>query len=517
MAGDNTKTGIVHLVGAGPGDPELATLKAMRLLRGCDVVVYDNLVPDELLATLPDHIERVYVGKRAGKHRYSQEQINELLAKLANDGKNVVRLKGGDPLVFGRGGEEAQYLKEHGILFEIVPGITAGVAAPAYVGIPCTDRQRASSVTFVTGHKAAGHKLSEVPWDWVGHARGGTLVIYMGVSEIENIVGRLLEAGMSPDMPSAAIERGSLPTQRIACAPLSQLAAKVREEKIRPPTLFVIGETVSLHEVLSWREDRPLLGARVLVTRPADQSEELYRELRTLGAEVQPFPTVATQMTSDKKAWHAVKALTAEQRYLIFTSENGVRYFLRQCPQQLGDVRALAAFKIAAVGEGAARALQASLLSIDLTAERPGTSALVERMIAEIDLKHTAVVRVRGDLGDATVEQRLSLAGAKVVPLEVYSTHPVRWPEEVRDKLRAHPPDVVLFTSGLTVRALADNLSDEERHSILGRAALVSIGPSTSRAIRSQGMPVALETQDHTLAGMVGDLVSYWQTRTANK
>jgi uroporphyrinogen III methyltransferase/synthase len=506
------KKGSVFLVGAGPGDPDLVTVKAMRLLERCDVVVYDNLVPDEVVATLPAEIERRYVGKKAGKHTLSQAGINALLVELAEAGNMVVRLKGGDPFIFGRGGEEAQFLKEHGIPFEVVPGITAGIAAPALVGIPCTDRRKASSVTFVTGHRATENTRSEVPWEWIGQSKAGTLVVYMGVSEIGSIVDQLMRSGMAPTTPTAAIERGSLPTQRIVCAPLSELADKVRDSGIRPPAVFVIGETVNLHESLHWLEERPLFGARVLETRPADQAHPLYRSLRRLGAEVQPFPTIATTATSDSAGWRAIRSLQAKRRWLVFTSQNGVRYFLGEWQTHMGDIRGLCQYRIAALGGGAVRALKDRLFVADYSPTGAKTAVLARQMTSELDLRDATVVRVRGSLGDPSLEETLCEAGVTVISLEVYHTFPLTWPLEVKEKILAYPPDFVLFTSGPAVAALAANLSEEEQKRAFAEAAVVSIGPSASKAARDHGLPVTLEVKSRTIPGMIEELSAYWQS-----
>lgn len=513
MTDDSQKKGSVFLVGAGPGDPDLVTVKAMRLLERCDVVVYDNLVPDEVVATLPPEIERRYVGKKAGKHTLSQSGINELLVELARAGKTVVRFKGGDPFIFGRGGEEAQFLKEHGIPFEVVPGITSGIAAPALVGIPCTDRRKASSVTFVTGHRATDSALSAVQWDWIGQAKAGTLVIYMGVSEIGSIVERLLQSGMGPETPSAAIERGSMPTQRIVCAPLSDLPAKVQQNSIRPPAVFVIGETVSLHESLHWLEERPLFGARILVTRPADQAHPLYRALRRLGAEVQPFPTIATTATSDEAGWRAIRALKARRRWLVFTSQNGVRYFIGEWQTHMGDIRGLCRYHIAALGGGAVRALKDRLIVADYAPTGAKTEELARRMTTDLDLRDATVVRVRGSLGDPSLEETLVNAGVGVIPLEVYHTFPLTWPLEVKEKILAYPPDFALFTSGPSVTALAANLTDDERRTAFANTTVVSIGPSASTAVRAQGLPVTLEVKSRTIPGMIDELSAHWQAK----
>jgi len=372
---DRPTIGIVYLVGSGPGDPDLITVKGARLLESCDVVVYDALAPDELVISLPRTVEKRYVGKKAGQHSLPQDQINELLVALARDRKNVVRLKGGDPFVFGRGSEEAEYLKKHGVPFEIVPGITAGVAGPAYAGIPATDRRRASFVMFLTGHKASDKELSSVPWDWVGRAKNGTLVVYMGVSELGNIVTSLREAGMDDATPAAAIERGTYPTQRVIRATMATLQTEVERAGLKPPSLFVFGDTVKLGDVLSWMDRKPLFGLRVLVARPSDQAGWVYRDLRDLGAEVLPYPTIATEPVDDPLAWEGVTTITGDNRWLLFTSENGVRYFMNLWRDHEIDARGLADYKIAAVGFGTARALKAFNLTPDFMPTKATTSA----------------------------------------------------------------------------------------------------------------------------------------------
>ena len=262
MTSHTPDRGIVYLVGAGPGDPDLITVRARYLLDRCDAVVYDSLIPYELILTLPAHVEHHYVGKEAGRHSLPQPEINALLANLASAGKRVVRLKGGDPFVFGRGAEEAEYLGEKGVRYEVVPGITSGVAALAYSGIPCTDRRDASYVVFLTGHKAVDKVSSGVPWEWVAKARNGTLVIYMGVAEISNLVDALNAHGMPAGTPAAVVERGTFSTQRLVTTTLSNLPAEVAEHGIKPPALFVLGEVARYSEKLHWfRGQAPVRGA----------------------------------------------------------------------------------------------------------------------------------------------------------------------------------------------------------------------------------------------------------------
>jgi uroporphyrinogen III methyltransferase/synthase len=503
----------VFLVGAGPGDPDLITAKGARLLTECDVVVYDNLVPDELITVLPLSVERIYVGKKASAHSLPQEQINQLLVDMARQGKRVVRLKGGDPFVFGRGGEEAEYLAQHGVTFEVVPGVTAGIAGPACAGIPVTDRRYASSLTLMTGHKAAENEETGESWSWLGQARDNTIVIYMGVAELEQNVKRLLDAGKSPETPAAAIERGATPTHRVITAPLAELPERVREAELKPPALFVIGDVVSMRDKIDWYQQKPLSGLRVMVCRPADQAGWVYQRLRDLGAEVLAYPTIETEENVDASGWTRLSDLDAPNRWLVFTSENGVRYFMQQWREQVGDVRELAEYRIAAVGYGTARALEAFTLKADFIPTTATTAELAGQMVEALELDGATVVRVRGNLGDDRVEQTLTRAGASVISLTVYQTMTAQWTEVMKEKLFANPPDVIMLTSGSTVDGLAANLDSEELRKLGSGSFIVSIGPMTSEVIRDQGMTVGLESRTFSIPAMIDELVTQHQTK----
>jgi uroporphyrinogen III methyltransferase/synthase len=507
MTGSDDRNGVVYLVGAGPGDPDLVTLRAQYLLHHCDVVVYDSLIPYELVLTLPAKIEHHYVGKEAGRHSLPQDRINELLVRLASEGKRVVRLKGGDPFVFGRGGEEARCLADRGIRYEIVPGITSGVAALAYAGIPCTDRRTASYVMFVTGHEAVEKVSAGAPWDWIAGSREGTLVIYMGVSEIEAIVEKLLGAGMPPDVPAAAVERGTFSTQRSVTTTLSGLAARVAEVGLKPPSLFVVGEVARFHDTIQWFQNRPLFGVRIMITRPADQAAPLYRELRELGAEVLAYPTIATEEEFRTEDWAALREITSKKRWLVFTSENGVRYFLKQWFGTFGDVRGLKDYRIAVAGDGPVRALAADHVEPDFLPSRPNPGVLAQEMVEKLKLSGATVVRVRGNLGDDRLEMTLEQAGAKVVSLRVHRTFHREWPPEAREKLFAHPPDVIVFTSGSSVKGLAENLDADDLKRLADGALVASIGPSTSAVIRSHGLEVGMESKEGSLPSLVGEIL----------
>ena len=512
MAQNENKVGTVYLVGAGPGDPDLITIKGARLLAECEVVVYDNLVPDELVVTLPESVERIYVGKKASQHSLPQDEINKLLVNLARLGRNVVRLKGGDPFVFGRGGEEAEYLAQHGIPFEIIPGITAGIAGPACAGIPVTDRRYASSITLLTGHKASDREMSDDAWAWTGKASDHTIVIYMGVAELEQNVKRLLDAGKSPDTPAAAIERGATPRQRVVTAPLAALPERVRQADLGPPALFVIGDVVDLRSTIDWYQKEPLAGLGIMVCRPADQAGWVYRKLRDLGAEVLAYPTIATAENLDSSGWKRLLELGALKHWLVFTSENGVRNFMKQWCERVGDVRALATYRIAAVGFGTARALETFTLKADFVPTEATTAALAGQMAAALELEGAAVVRVRGNLGDDRVEETLAGAGAEVVPLTVYRTMTAQWTDVMKEKLLANPPDAVMLTSGSTVEGLMANLDGDDLKQLIAGSFVVSIGPMTSDVIRDHGVAVNLEARTYSIPAMIDELVEYHRT-----
>jgi uroporphyrinogen III methyltransferase/synthase len=502
-------SGIVFLVGAGPGDPELITVKAARLLEFCDAIVYDALVSEELVMASAESAARHYVGKRSGHHALPQEEINQLLVKLAREGKNVVRLKGGDPFVFGRGGEEARYLQENEVPFAFVPGVTAGIAGAGAAGIPVTDRTRAATVVFVTGHRADDQAGPAVDWSHLAGLSGATLVVYMGVGQAEHIVQQLLESGSRPDQPAAAIEQATRPSQRVVRSSLAELPAKMKAAGVKAPALIVIGDVVGLQTLPREPGDRPLAGMRVMITRPVDQAGDLYRSLRRLGAEILPTPTIATRELEDSEAWERVLAVSGANRWLVFTSENGVRYFLHQVVRRAGDIRFLGPFRIAAVGHGTDRALRQRGLKADFVPTEATVAELARQMAANLDMKGAEVVRVQGNLSDDTVARTLETAGAKVIGLTVYETYTPVWPEGLKEKLLAAPPDIVMFSSGSTADGLAAILSDADLKTVTADAVVVSIGPVTSERIRSHGMNVTVEAEIHSIPAMVDQLVAY--------
>jgi uroporphyrinogen III methyltransferase/synthase len=507
------KHGKVFLIGAGPGNPDLITLSGLRALQNCDVVVYDRLAPLELVVTLPRHVQRIYVGKSSGNHSLPQEEIHLLLLKLAQEGRRIARLKGGDPFVFGRGAEEAIFLRKNGIPFEVIPGITAGVAAPAFAGIPVTYRNKAVFAVFLTAHEAKGKTDLQMPWEWIAGARHGSIVGYMGVKELAGVVEKLIRHGLDADTPAAIIARGTTGRQRSLRSALSELPARAQNCDIQPPALFIIGDVVDLQDQIQWFNGI-LAGKCVLVTRPADQAEEMYRLLRSHGADVLPLPTIATQDHFDAAAWSEAErwfeADAPDSNWLVFTSENGVRFFLNQLVGSGRDHRWLGRCRIAAVGEGTAKELAKRHLSADFVPST-ATTAVLARELTERLHPGDRVLRVRGNLGDDSVERSLGAAGARVTALQVYNTYTEKWDRGMWAHLQENPPDLITFTSGSTVCAFVEITGERKAKEIAAKACVASIGPMTTKIAESIGIRVDIEAKTHTVHGLIQAMVEHYQ------
>ncbi|MGI8595654.1 MAG: uroporphyrinogen-III C-methyltransferase, partial [Solirubrobacteraceae bacterium] len=437
-------TGIVHLVGAGPGDPGLLTARALELIARADVVLYDRLIPPGALDGARGDAELVYVGKAPGRPSMPQAEIDALLVEHGQAGRRVVRLKGGDPFVFGRGGEEAQALRAAGVAFEIVPGVTAGVAAPAYAGIPVTHRDRSSAVAFVTGHEDP--EKGEEALDWEALARfPGTLVFYMGVKALPRIAERLTAAGRAADEPAAVIERGTHPGQRTILATLATVAARATEARVRPPSVTVVGAVAALADELAWLDRRPLRGRTVAVTRARAQASGLASRLRELGAEVIDAPAIRIVPLPGEAPDLAGYDPTC------LTSPNGVALFFDLLSRAVADARALAGATVAAIGPGTAHALRERGVIADVVPERFVAEGLVEAL-RERPLHRALVARAaeaRDVLPDALRER-----GAAVDVLALYETVAEQLSEEELGALRG--ADYVTFTSSSTVRYLLE-------------------------------------------------------------
>jgi uroporphyrinogen III methyltransferase/synthase len=495
----------VFLVGAGPGNPGLLTLRAVECLSRADLVLYDRLVPPRLLEHTPPACERICVTDLPGCHPDRWPHIYRLLIDAARQGKVVVRLQGGDPFLFGRGGEEAEALRQAGIPYEVVPGVTAGLGAAAYAGIPVTHRLHASGVVFVTGHEHPDKAESRVDWAWLARF-SGTVVIYMGISRLPQIARALLDSGKPPDTPAAVIRWGTTGDQRTVEAPLGELAATVQREQVTAPALVVIGAVAALRPRLAWAERRPLFGKRVLVTRPRHQAGDLVRRLEELGAVPVVLPAVEVREPAD---WGPVdQALADLPRYqwLVFTSANGVHALIRRLRQTGRDLRALGGVRLAVIGPGTADALRSYHLEPDLVPAEFRSEALAAA------LKERAagqrVLLARADRGRDVLRQELA-AVAAVDQVAVYSqVDALEEVAEVRELLRLGAIEYVTLTSSNIARALLRALDPGTRsHIEAGAVQLVTISPVTSAAVRELGLPVAAEATAYTTAGVVEALL----------
>jgi uroporphyrinogen III methyltransferase/synthase len=493
------REGVVYLVGAGPGDPGLMTARALELIGSADAIYYDRLIPPGALDGARGDAELVYVGKAPGKPSIPQEEIGERLVEAARSGKSAVRLKGGDPFVFGRGGEEGEALRAAGVEFEVVPGITAGVAASAYAGIPVTHRDDASAVAFVTGHEDPEKEESAL--DWAALARfPGTLVFYMGVKRLADNAAALIEAGRDADEPAAAVERGTMEGQRTVVATLGTLAEAVEREEVKAPALIVVGQVVERRETLDWLERRPLYDRRVVVTRARAQASGLAKRLRALGAEVVELPAIRIEPRLDSEEVKRAAAAIGDYALICLTSPNGVRLLFEALRAAGLDARALGGATVAAIGSGTARALAKCGIAADIVPERFVAEALVEAL-AEVEVSGKRVLVARAADARDVIPEHLSGRGAEVDVVALYETvreEPV--PEAVE---AAQGADYVTFTSSSTVRNLTDALGERFPRD----ARIVSIGPVTSEAARDAGLKVDAEAKRHDIDGLVAALL----------
>lgn len=498
------QVGIVYLVGAGPGDPGLLTRRGEALLRQAEVVVYDRLVAPELLELCPASAERVFVGKEGGRHPIPQQEINRLLVEHGRAGRRVVRLKGGDPFVFGRGGEEALALAEAGVPFEIVPGVTSAIAAPAYAGIPVTHRGLASSVAFVTGHEDP--TKGESALDWPALARGAdTLVFLMGVEHLEEIVQRLLAAGRPAEQPVALVRWGTTAQQERILATLGTVLAAARERGLKPPAVLVAGEVVRLAEKLSWFERRPLHGRRVLVTRARDQASVLAARLAELGAEPIEFPTIRIEPLADPAPLDAALERLGDFAWVVLTSANGVQAVFARLEAQGRDARAFAGVRVAAIGPATASALSARGLRADFV-PRAFTSAAIAAELAPQVRPDERILLLRADIAPPSLAEELTARGAQVESVAAYRTVPDHGNRQRLEELLAQRAiDMVTFTSASTVRNLVDSLGNT---ALLEAPLIACIGPVTAAAARSLGLRVDVEATVHTIDGLLDAILA---------
>jgi uroporphyrinogen III methyltransferase/synthase len=486
----------VYLVGAGPGDPGLLTVRGAEVLARADVVVYDRLSVEALLDLAPDGAERISVGKAPGQVTMAQDDINALLVDKGRAGRTVVRLKGGDPFVFARGGEEAAALAEAGVPFEVVPGISSAIAAPAYAGIPVTLRHSSTSFTVVTGHEDPSvGEAGTVDWDAVAKV-GGTIVILMGVARIAKIAEQLMAAGRSPDTPAAAVQWGTRSDQHTVRATLSTIA----EQPLASPAVIVVGEVAGVD--LRWFERRPLLGRKVVVTRTRQQASQLSAALRQAGAEPIEVPVIDVAEPADGGvALHAAAARLADYEWVVVTSPNGARRLLDAVAATGADARAFAGARVAAIGPGTAAALAERGLRADLVPERFVAEALLEALPSP-PAGGGRILIARAEVARDVLPEGLASRGWQVDVVPAYRTVPAL--VSARHRAAVAEADVVTFTSSSTVERYLDALGDETLPPVVA-----CIGPVTAATAKARGLTVDVESDVHTIDGLVAALVTW--------
>ncbi|MDY6971125.1 MAG: uroporphyrinogen-III C-methyltransferase [Thermodesulfobacteriota bacterium] len=509
------RKGKVYLVGAGPGDPGLLTLKGRECISRADVVIYDNLANRSFLQYAGNEAELIYVGKKGGCHAMKQEEINELIVDRAGRKEIIVRLKGGDPFVFGRGGEEAQELVRAGVAFEVVPGVTSAVAVPAYAGIPLTHRDHASTVAFITGHEDPLKEESAIAWHKLATG-AGTLVFLMGVGNLNNIAESLITHGRSEDTPVAVIRSGTCSEQRTLVSTLRNIAGLARENNITPPAVIVVGDVVSLREELNWFEKRPLFGRQIVITRAREQASGFLANLELLGAECIEFPTIKVVHPESWEALDQAVETLEHYQWLLFTSVNGVKYFLDRLEVRGKDVRNLKGLRIGAIGPKTAEVWRAMGIKPDLVPDEYRAEAIVS-CIKEWGIKGQRILLPRAARARDVLPQELRKMGAQVDVVAAYQTiMPDHNTAEVRGKFERGAIDMVTFTSSSTVTNFVQ-MFDSHGDSIrkwMARVAVACIGPITAQTAQEQGFSATLVPSEYTVEALTAAIVQYFSSMT---
>ncbi|MBN1850436.1 MAG: uroporphyrinogen-III C-methyltransferase [Deltaproteobacteria bacterium] len=505
------KKGKVYLIGAGPGDPGLLTLKAKACIERADVVVYDYLANQAFLEYAHSETELIYVGKQGGAHTMKQEDINALLCEKAGQGLNIVRLKGGDPFIFGRGGEEAQELVKAGVPFEVIPGITSAIAVPAYAGIPLTHRDYTATVAFVTGHEEPNKVQSNMDWEKL--ATGiGTLVFLMGIGNLAEIAENLIHHGRTPDTPVAVIQQGTMAKQKTVVGTLRNIAVKAKERQVRPPGIIVIGEVVNLRAELNWFEQKPLFGKRIIITRAREQASEFLAQLTELGAECIEFPTIEIIPPSQ---WEDMdRAIRSLDRYqwLLFTSVNGVQYFFKRLEDLGKDVRGLKNMKVGAIGPKTAEAVYAKGIKPDLVPDEYRAEAVVDAFKKQ-GAENLNILIPRAAEAREILPEELKKMGARVDVVEAYRTV---MPDKGADKVKAMLQDgeihMITFTSSSTVTnfvSMFESDKDQLKH-WMEKSAVACIGPITAQTAEKNGLKVSVMPKDYTVEALTDAILQYY-------
>lgn len=506
---EEMKKGKVYLVGAGPGDPGLLTIKGQKCISRADVVIYDFLANPILLSHARKEAELIYVGKQGGRHTASQEEINTLMVEHARQGKTVARLKGGDPFIFGRGGEEAEELVAAGIDFEVVPGITSAIAVPAYAGIPLTHRDHTATVAFITGHEDPKKEESNIAWDKLATG-AGTLVFLMGVGNLPAIAARLREYGRSPETPVAVIRRGTGSDQETVVGNLESIAEVVEEAGIKPPAIIVVGEVVGLRKKLGWFEKRPLFGKRIVVTRAREQASGFLERLSVLGADCVQFPTIKV---APPESWEPLDSAVRQlSRYdwLLFTSVNGVKYFLERLEAAGKDIRELKGIRIGAIGPGTAGAWSAIGIKPDLVPKEYRAEAVVEAL-AGSGVKGKRILLPRALKARKILPEALREMGAEVDVVPAYRTvRPDHDLDRVTELFQRGEIQIVTFTSSSTVTNFMKMFKgrEEEVKGWMETVSVACIGPVTAKTAEGFGFRVDILPPAYTIDSLTEAIVA---------
>jgi uroporphyrinogen III methyltransferase / synthase len=507
-------TGKVYLIGAGPGDPKLITLRGKEYLERAEVVIYDYLAPKELLEVVRPGAEIIFAGKKGRRLPFTQDGINRLIIKKARAGKIVARLKGGDPFIFGRGGEEAEAFVQAGIPFEVVPGVTAAIAVPAYAGIPLTHRDIASAVAFITGHEDP--RKGETSIDWAKITTSiGTLVFFMGMGRLPEIVTNLIKYGSDPKTPVAIIRWGTRLSQKTVQGTLSDIVTKAKEAGLKPPVMIVVGEVVQLNKRLGWFETRPLFGRKILVTRARDQASEFSDLLAQNGAEPVEFPTIEVVPPRSFRALDRAIEKLSQYHWVIFTSMNGVQFFLQRLKEDGKDIRALKDVKICAIGPRTAEEIQRFGVKVELVPDEYQAEGIIEKMDGR-NLKKKRILLPRAEVAREILPDELRRSGARVDVVTAYRTvKPTKNVKPIKKLLQANEISVITFTSSSTVRNFAKMFAKKELPHLLNGVKVACIGPITAETARQLGIKTDILPKDSTIPAFVEAICQHFiESRT---
>ncbi|MEK6726466.1 MAG: uroporphyrinogen-III C-methyltransferase [Deltaproteobacteria bacterium] len=500
--------GIVYLVGVGPGDPGLITIKAIEKIKGSDVLVYDYLANKKFLEYAKDGAEVIYVGKRGGCHTLPQDEINDVLIQKVREGKVVARVKGGDPFIFGRGGEEAEALAEAGIPFEVVPGVTAGIAVPAYAGIPITHRDFTTTATFITGHENPTKADSNLYWDRI--ATGvGTIVFFMGMANLEQNMKKLMDNGRDPKTPVALIRWGTTPEQETLVGTVEDIAEKVKTSNFKPPAVAVVGGVVSLREKLRWFDTRPLFGKRIVVTRAREQASDFAEILEREGACVVEFPTIRIVPPASWDAIDSAIERLGSYHWAIFTSVNGVKYFIERLKATGRDVRALKGIKLCAIGPKTASDIEELGLRLDFVPKEYRAEGILEGLG---DVKGMRILIPRAEVAREILPDELVRMGAVVDVVTAYKTvRPEGKREDIMDLFNQGKIDAVTFASSSTVTNFLQMFDEGVGIKFLKDVKVASIGPITAETASKHGIKTAIMPKNYTIPALAEAIVDYYR------